>query len=376
MSRLAATRHMACAAAIVGGLVGGALASAAAPASAATSCPSSAPPKGATVPGTKVGFAQAWTPTGTRTAKVERDFGLIADTGAKWVRFDVPWFQVQPRGPSQWKWGAVDAAVAAANDRDLEVLLTLAYTPPWARVHAATDQLFPPAPAHVDDFATFAANVVERYSPQGVHAYEIWNEPNLGSFWKPTPDPEAYTALLVAASDAIHEVDPSVTVVSAGLGPAGEPDALQGKYNQIGVRAFLEAMYDAGARGYFDALGHHPYTIPGGPTVTDSWAAFCQTALLHDTMVEHGDGDKAIWATEAGAYTGPSRKERFYHPVDRATQAEYLRQYVTLWSRWPFPTGPMFLYTLWDPPDSQRFGVLEADYDEKPAYDVLSDTIT
>lgn len=37
----------------------------------------------------------------------------------------------------------------------------------------------------------------------GVHAYEVWNEPNIVNFWAPGPDPARYTQLLKLAYPAI-----------------------------------------------------------------------------------------------------------------------------------------------------------------------------
>ena len=62
-------------------------------------------------------------------------------------------------------------------------------------------------------------------------------------------------ALLQAAYPAIKLVQPDSTVLAAGLSPA------------VGVDAppnFVNDMYIAGAKGYFDAIAMHPYVYPGG----------------------------------------------------------------------------------------------------------------
>ena len=72
-------------------------------------------------------------------------------------------------------------------------------------------------------------------------------------------------ALLQAAYPAIHRADVSATVVSGGLAPHGDlganPNDPRHPVN------FLKAMYAAGAKGFFDALGTHPYPpLPYAPT--------------------------------------------------------------------------------------------------------------
>ena len=64
--------------------------------------------------------------------------------------------------------------------------------------------------------------------------------------------PREYVALLKAGYEAAKRADPSVTVITAGLTPTGtwndeaRPDDV-----------FLQQMYDAGAKAYFDVLGAH-----------------------------------------------------------------------------------------------------------------------
>lgn len=73
----------------------------------------------------------------------------------------------------------------------------------------------------------------------------------------PHPDnrAERYTELLKVAYPAIKAVQPTGTVIAAGLSPAFEHDA---------PPIFVNAMYAGGAKGSFDAMAMHPYVFPGG----------------------------------------------------------------------------------------------------------------
>src|SRR5438094_2187119 len=97
--------------------------------------------------------------------------------GAKWARFDFSWNSIQAAGPNSYDWTATDAVVAAAAARGIRVLGVLAYTPPWARPSNCTTSE-KCAPANAADFGRFAGAAAARYAPLGVHAWEIWNEPN------------------------------------------------------------------------------------------------------------------------------------------------------------------------------------------------------
>jgi hypothetical protein len=325
------------------------------------------------VDGASVGFAQAYSPLFERESVVQREFDDIASTGAGWVRFDMIWSVIEADGPGEFDWRATDRAVAAASERDLQVLATLAYSPEWARAPGTPTDKYPPTdPA---DFAAYARAVAARYAPKGVHAYEIWNEPNTG-FWSPAPDPVAYTRLLRLADAAIKEVDPGATVVSGGLARQGTAlDWVAADGSGMSPWRFLREMYAAGAAGSFDVLGHHPYSQPGHPALDQPANTFQQTPALHELMRAQGEGDKEIWGTEAGAWTGTSEGA-----VSLAEQATLIVDSVTLWQRWSY-TGPLFVYTLRDRADNpaereDNFGLLEVDFTPKPAYGALRDLLS
>jgi hypothetical protein len=316
-----------------------------------------------------VGFAQAYTPLWQSDAELNADFDAIKATGARWLRFDMMWSVVQGGGPDSWSWGTMDRAVAAAKARGFQILATLAYTPAWARPAGAPTDKYPPVDPNT--FATFAEAAVQRYAPQGIHTFEIWNEPNTG-FWSPLPDAAAYTRLLQAAYPVMKIADPSATVIVGGF--AGQGDSLNWKApdgSGIAPYRFLDEMYAAGAAGFFDAAGIHPYSIPGGPTAGGEWNPFQQAPAVHDLMAAHGDGAKLIWATEGGAWTGTSG-----NAVSEEVQAQYAGDYATMWQQWSF-TGPFFFYTLRDRSTNtaereDNFGVMHVDGTPKAAYQTIS----
>ena len=73
-------------------------------------------------------------------------------------------------------------------------------------------------------------------------------------------------------------------MVAAGLSPLAGPDSPPG---------FLQQMYDAGAKGSFDAAAAHPYVFPGG-LAADSNNGWSDVLRMHDVMVANGDGGKKI----------------------------------------------------------------------------------
>lgn len=298
------------------------------------------------------------------TRALQRDFDLVASTGARWARFDFDWGGAEPR-PGSFDWRRIDRLVKAARARHMSILATVAYTPAWARPEGTTDKAPPGDPA---DYARFARAAAQRYAPLDVHHWELWNEPNLAQFWRPAPDPTAYAMLVQAGADAIKDVDATATVVTAGLAPAVD----RGDRTTISPRTFLRGVYDAGAGPAFDAVGVHPYTYPDPPMTPVPDNSFFTLPDTYQVMVEHGDAAKRLWGTEYGAPTGSSKRS-----VTEEEQADRLRSGFEQWRSWSF-TGPLFWYShrdkgtdAEDPEDN--FGLATVEGRPKPALAALRD---
>jgi polysaccharide biosynthesis protein PslG len=287
----------------------------------------------------------------------DHDLDAIANAGMTWVRADFYWSTIQAGGRSSFAWASTDAFVKAATARGLSVLALAAYSPAWARNgHSGTDP-----PRDPRDYATFVHAAATRYAPMGVHAWEIWNEPNLSRFWSPKADPAAYTALLKLAYPAIKSADPKAVVVSAGLSPS------LNTAGDLSPMTFLVDMYAHGAKGSFDAAGYHPYSYPYAPMFQAAWNTFYRTPDFHAIMTAFGDGAKQVWATEVGYPTGTSAQA-----VSTQRQAADLVAAISQWNAWTF-TGPLIVFTVRDSSTNaatvdDNMGMLQANGVAKPSY--------
>jgi hypothetical protein len=156
------------------------------------------------------------------------------NVGAGWIRDGLSWAAVQPFPAGPDDWSGFDRVVAAARQRHLHLLVILGSTPAWDRPADCRQPTC--APERDAPFAAFAAAAVRRYAPLGVHAWEIWNEPNTLQFWRPGPDPARYASLLRAAAAAIRGADPAAAVISGGLA------AVPTSPRSIDGRQFLEEL--------------------------------------------------------------------------------------------------------------------------------------
>jgi hypothetical protein len=293
---------------------------------------------------------------------LQHDLSIDKRAGARWVRIDINWAQIQMHGPNTYLWTYIDTAVRRAESAGMHVLGTIAYTPSWA-VPPGKQANWGPDPAL---YARFAAAAVKHYAALGVQDYEIWNEPNSAVFWAPRPNPTAYTRMLRDAYVAIKAVDPFTVVMTGGTAPA----ATDGRnYSPVD---WLAQIYRHGGHGFFDAVGHHPYCWPAYPGAKKAWSGWYQMygtkPSLRSLMVAHGDGAKKIWATEFGAPTnGPAGTF-----VSRRTQAKMVTRAYRLFAtyRW---AGPLFFYSSRDQgsaTDNQAnfFGFLTRSFARKPSF--------
>ncbi|MEY2399578.1 MAG: polysaccharide biosynthesis protein PslG [Actinomycetota bacterium] len=339
------------------------------------------------LPALKSGTAQAAT---TRTdgvvadltwyishADMDRSVAMMATAGVKTVRANINWSSLEPTTKGQidaWWLGEIDYAVAKLNSAGIQVLMPIADgVPYWASADPARYQdgsgnhwnnLW--KPRLMQDYADFAQTIVRRYSAQGVHAYEVWNEPNYSHFWPSGPSAADYTTMLRAAYPAIKSADPSATVLMGGLS--------RNDYT------FLQAMYAAGARPYFDAAAVHPYTGAIDPTVCWNASgstmraidAFCAIESVRTVMVNNGDSAKNLWLTEFGWSTATATS----NGVTEAVQADYLTKAFKWLDQYPYVThaywyaGRNLYWGNNNQSDIEsNYGLVRVDFSTKPSYD-------
>ena len=217
----------------------------------------------------------------------------------RWIRQFAYWDDIEP-APGEYDWSGWDQVAAALREYpDLEPVVVLMNSPPWAQAERGTGERWRTAPPQrLADFAAFCSLFAERYGDLFDY-YQVWDEPNLGDAWGGNdPRPADYVALLATARRAILLADPSAIIVAAGLAPTVEKAG-----RNISDIRYLEAMYAHGARELMDVVAGKPYgqfTSPYDRRVDEDLLNFSRIIALREVMLANRDGKTPLWASNYG----------------------------------------------------------------------------
>jgi hypothetical protein len=268
---------------------------------------------------------------------------------ATWRLWDayVAWPNLEPK-QGEWHFEQLDKYVDLADEHDVEVLLPLGLSPAWASTRPEERSAYSPGfaaePKNMDDWRNYVRTVATRYKGR-VRYYEIWNEPNLRSFYSGTV--EQMVALSQEAYFTLKEVDPSITIVSpsATNADSGPP--------------WLEEYLNRGGGAYADIIGYHFYVTPKPPE-----AMVPLVSKVQEIRAKYSVSNKPLWNTETGWAIANSRGSVDPTRVNLSKDTKILtteqaaayvaRSYILTWA-----TGIQRFY--WYAWDNHVMGLTEVD---------------
>lgn len=324
--------------------------------------------------------------------KREKTVRMASEAGIGWAKQQFRWAEIEPQRKSEFvdplskesSWKKYDSIVELCEKYGLQIIARLDRPPIWAH----GDTLHPERPPlNFEDYGDFVYVFVERYKGR-VKYIQIWNEPNIYPEWGNRPvDPEEYVELLKIAYLRAKEADPNVYVLSAPLAiTLGEPATEPGRWRSMNDLEFLEKMYQAGAKDYFDILSANafgmdsPPDAPPDPKVLN----FSRVLLQRQIMEKYGDEDKPIWFNEYGWNAAPSdfpEEKLIWKRVDEELQARYTLLGIEMARReWPWAG----VFNIWYfrhvgdlSPDSADyyFRMVDVDFTPRRVYYAVKDSV-
>jgi hypothetical protein len=366
------------------------------------------------------GFMEGWFNAGAPTVDL---LDAAGKSGAQIARFNVTWCSLEPTqnnfAPGAWNTTITRMKDIMANGmRPLPILVN---APTWARPPrnkpasglpcdrvSDNDNAYAPSDTYVTEWKEFVSafiacmkNIVcpasvtkpGRDLERGdsgfvpIQGYEIWNEPNLNSYWGAAndelieDDADKFARMLRDSFDAANARGSTRPVVLGGL---AFPDGLSsptsdgqwgfGDRNVAPVR-YLNRVYNIlGNIPKFDAIAIHPYGKYFHTRADHAQERFID--IRNVVLVDHNDDQSDIWVTEVGddGCDQSVWNVKVCRPNDFDLQSQRL---VNMWTGPNSLPAPVIIYyRLMDSDfdDGRPMGVLEnGDFvNPRPAYCALA----
>ncbi len=283
------------------------------------------------------------------TGAPTKDLDLLQEMGFDMARTDFKWARVE-RTRGQYTWTEYDQLINGLLSRGITPYLILDYNNP---VYGASHELDGiSTSSQIQGYTNFAKAAAARYKGKKI-IWEIWNEPNLGIFWRPNPNATQYMNLIKSAVPAMRAADPNAVIVAPGV-------------------AYIANTFDytkecarQGLFNYIDGLSVHPYKndAPENGHIQYLFSA------LRDVLNQYGKGNLPIVAGEWGF------SETWTNIKNEQTQAEYLARQLVIQDEKNIPVSIIYEFrdSGTDPSNVEHnFGILRNDYSKKPAYDAVT----
>ncbi len=284
----------------------------------------------------------------------------IAEAGIGWVRIDFLWSVVEPERDI-YEWAFYDRLVDRLEARGLRILANFHDTPSWATGGPSFSGV-PNDPGEVRELLYLAST---RYRGR-IHAWGLWNEPNLVRFWAGTRQ-EYIDTILLPGIEALEAGDPGALVTA--------PDTAH-LSNSLWWYWLEDVIAAAGDR--LHVVSHHVYPSEhSAQQVTEDldedprypW----EDESVREVLELSGWSGRPFWLTETGV-------ESAVHGSGQ--QAEFYQTLLDLWfgpqprARW---VDRIFFYEVHDPPppSSSSWGILSPrpELVRKPAFYAYTDFI-
>jgi len=201
-----------------------------------------------------------------------KEAAAIKDAGIYWTRMDFWWGTIEPK-QGEFDWSFTDRMAQFYREQKINAMPILCYSSAWYKKPPDNDE-------ERARFANYVYQVVNRY--KGTYkVWEVWNEPNIPSFWKP-PKVRDYTLMLIEAYKAAKKADPSCTILA---GATNGPDL-----------TFIKGIHDNGGWDYCDGISIHPYSMAGGAV----GMRLDKILRIINGYIESTGKHKSLWTTEMG----------------------------------------------------------------------------
>lgn len=177
-----------------------------------------------------------------------RTYSHLAKLGVKWARCQTGWNRCErTRGRFDFTW--LDEVVDSLLKIGIQPWFNLGYGNRLYTPEKPDDYSVGWAPVFSDEalkgWLRFTGAIAGHFRDRVRH-WEIWNEPNIGGFWKPAkPDPKDYVAMVKPTAAEIRRIIPNAVIIGGAF--AGIP------------MDYIKGCLENGLADHVDKISYHPY---------------------------------------------------------------------------------------------------------------------
>lgn len=325
-------------------------------------------------------------PTFRWNGNVTAELDKVQAANATIIRATADWRAIAPTRPANatnsfdpaYQLNDLDDLVRQAQERGIEVMITIWGTPKWANPKGPNY-----APRNLADLTRFAHALADRYSGRHsgypyVGRFSVWNEPNLGIFLEPQFDavgrvisPRLYAGIYKAAYSGIKAGNRSALVAIGETSNLGRDHPKKGVNDSTAPGTFAHLLSQQPGL-HFDAYATHPYaTRPSlPPTQKVRWPNVTLTQLKHfeTSLNSWFHRTVPVWITEYGYETKPAEPAG----VTLSQQAVYMSRVMRQLRA--DPQVQMFIWFIFRDSKTSLWqsGLFSASGAQKPAYHTFS----
>ena len=252
---------------------------------------------------------------------VNQAWPVINELGVKWARVQTGWAKTEKQ-PGVYNFAWLDEIVDKLRERGVQPWLSISYGNP---VYTKTMNIavpgvspnyqgcnefgvgFPPihTPEERQGWQNYVRALVIHFRDRVSH-YEVWNEPDLLSFWKCQPKAAAYVDLVRLTAEPLRQEQPDAKLIGGAIAWGMTVWSLK----------YLEDCLKAGLGELIDIISYHGYKSVPERHSTQEIPAFKHLIARYKPGLQYWQGEAGIQSkVPTGGNSGALAKMQLSEPI-------------------------------------------------------------
>jgi hypothetical protein len=224
---------------------------------------------------------------------------VLDELGVKWARVQSGWARTEKQ-PGVYDFAWLDTVIDGLIERGVQPWLSISYGNP---VHTKNMNTAPAGvpeshigcneygvgfpPIHTAEerqgWQNYVRALVKHFRDRVTH-YEVWNEPDLLSFWKCQPKAAHYVDLIRLTAEPLREEQPDAKIIGGAIAWGMTVWSLK----------YLEDCMKAGMHELIDIITYHGYKSVPERHSTQEIAAFTQIVNRYNPSLQYWQGEAGV----------------------------------------------------------------------------------